>query len=64
MKNLPNTTLFDRVVVRPIANGYLVEFDTESEEITHCFQNYKQVLKFLRTLETVKTEGNTLRIPG
>lgn len=52
MKTHQKTTTFDRVVVRPIANGYLVEIEGADEDQDFCFPTFRHALRFLKTLET------------
>jgi hypothetical protein len=51
LENNPKTTTFERLVVRPIANGYLVEIETDSEDITHSFKTYRQVMRHIKQLD-------------
>lgn len=51
MKTHQKTTTFDRVVVRPIANGYLVEIEGANEDFDYCFPTYRHALRWLKTLE-------------
>ena len=51
MKIDPKTTTFAHMVVRPIENGYLVEIETENDDLVHAFKNYKETLRFLKGLE-------------
>jgi hypothetical protein len=51
MQTDPRRTSFERLVVYPIENGYIVEIEANSEETVHAFKTYRQVLRFLKTLE-------------
>lgn len=53
MKDTPKRDNFSQLVVRPINNGYLVEIETETEDLSHAFKTYRQVLQFLKTVETI-----------
>jgi len=48
MKTEPKRANFDRIVVEPIENGYIVIISTEIDEKTHAFSSYRQVLRHLK----------------
>ncbi len=51
METAPKWTETERMVVEPIANGILVTITTEIEEQCYTFKSYRQVLRFIKTLD-------------
>ncbi len=51
MQNAPKITEIKHMVVRLIANGTIMEVETDSEDLAYCFKTYRQVLRFRKSLE-------------
>lgn len=51
MENVPNWEDIERLVVEPIANGILITISTEIDEQQHSFKSYRQVLRFMKSLD-------------
>ncbi len=55
MKNTPNQEpfekLFENLKVIPIESGYLIEVQTEFDEIRTAATSWRQALRFLKGLE-------------
>jgi len=50
-ESAPERANFERLVVEPIENGYLVIKTTGNDELMFSFKSFRQVLQFLRTID-------------
>ena len=49
-KNIPKRVDFDRIVVRAISNGFIVELSTDEEDIEYSCKSFRQVIARLKAL--------------
>ena len=56
MNTEPQRNSFERIVLRPIENGYLIEVETEDRDLCTAAPSWRQVIKYLKTLSPAQEE--------